>query len=322
MNTQQFVDAMRKRFGDLFTEHEVMSAHTTMKVGGVADFYLEADSAEAIIEAVGLARQAKLPYLVVGGGANVIFSDFGFPGLVIHNRTKTISFLPEKSQVLVDSGVAGARLVMEAASRNLGGLEFLATIPGTIGGAVFGNAGAYGGLTGDFVRGATLLMPDGSIKQVSSDWFGFGYRSSKPKRLAHEGKEKPVILSVRLQFQHFKREDILKKISAMHQKRRERQPQGETVSGSIFKNPAGRPSGLQESEEFIKRTSNYLIRLAGANKLRVGEAAVSKTNANWIINLGNARSSDVRELAEKMRQQVREKTGEVLEEEIEYVGQW
>lgn len=322
MNTTQLAQKLKEIFGERFREHEVMAAHTTMKVGGVADFYVEVDTTDEVIETVVLASQAKLPYLLVGGGGNVVFSDFGFPGLVIHNRTRNISFLPEKSQVIVDSGVPGARLVMEAAARNLGGLEFLATIPGTVGGAVYGNAGAYGGVTGDFVRGATLLLPDGSIKHIDPPWFEFAYRLSKLKRLGKEGADKPIILTILLQFQRFKRDDILKKISEMHAKRRERQPQGQTVSGSVFKNPAGRPSKLAETQEFIEKTSNYLICKAGAHKLRVGDAAVSSKNANWIVNLGNARAGDIRDLAEKVRQQVREQTGEVLEEEIEYVGQW
>ncbi|MBI3495539.1 UDP-N-acetylmuramate dehydrogenase, partial [Candidatus Berkelbacteria bacterium] len=259
---------------------------------------------------------------VLGSGGNTVFSDFGFAGLVIHNRSRTIAFLLDHSQVIVDSGVPSARLIMEAAAKNLGGLEFLATIPGTIGGAVYGNAGAYGGITGDFVRGATLLLPDGTVKNVAQAWLQFQYRSSKLKRLPR-GHRQPIILSVRLQFQHFKREDILKKISEMHKKRRERQPQGLTVSGSIFRNPAGRPSHLEgESKAFIERTASYLIRSSGAHRLRVGGAAIAKENANWITNLGNARASDIRELAERVRLQVREKTGEVLEEEIEYLGQW
>ncbi|MBI3261415.1 UDP-N-acetylmuramate dehydrogenase [Candidatus Berkelbacteria bacterium] len=322
MTIAQFTDALKERFGDRFSEHEVMADHTTMHLGGVADFYVEADTTEEIIQAATFATQANVPYFLVGGGANVIFSDFGFPGLIIHNRTKNISLMTEKSQAIVDAGVPGARLVMEAAARNLGGLEFLATIPGTIGGAVYGNAGAYGGAIGDYVRGATLLMPDGTIKQVDQAWFVFSYRMSRVKQLAKEGKPKPIILTVTFQFQRFKREDILGKIGEMHGKRRERQPQGETVSGSIFKNPAGRPSGLTESDEFIKKTANYLIRAAGAHRLRVGGAALSPKNANWIVNLGTARSGDIRDLTERIRTQVREKTGEVLEEEIEYVGQW
>lgn len=329
MTIAQFTDTMKMQFGDRFSEHEVMADHTTMHLGGVADFYIEADTSEEIVQAAALATQAKVPYFLVGGGANIIFSDFGFPGLIIHNRTKNISLMVEKSQAIVDAGVSGARLVMEAAARNLGGLEFLATIPGTIGGAVYGNAGAYGGAIGDYVRGATILMPaspaggpDGTTVQVDHTWFSFGYRTSKLKQLAKEGKSKPIVLTVTIQFQRFKREDILGKIGEMHAKRRERQPEGKTVSGSIFKNPAGRPSGLTEGEEFVKKTANYLIRAAGAHRLRVGGAALSPKNANWIVNLGTARGSDIRDLTERVREQVRDKTGEVLEEEIEYVGQW
>lgn len=314
-----------------FCEHELMRSHTTMQVGGVADFYYEANSINDIINAVKTAIEIDLPYFILGGGSNVIFSDYGFPGLVIKNSSKNISFLNEKSQVIIDAGVSLVKLIHEATSNNLSGLEFMYGIPGTVGGAVYGDAGAYGQSIGDFVKSATVLIPgEGSeepqIVQVDNKWFEFYYRSSKIKKTP--GQKKPVILTIHLQLAQNRQEEIMRRLNSFKQKRWDSQPVGMS-SGCIFKNPipetlvnvSGR--GSKNMPEFSKeRTAGFMLDHAGAKKLKIGNVRVSNKHANFIINSGNAKAQEVRQLAEAMRDVVQKKYNINLTEEIEYVGQW
>lgn len=312
-------------------EHEVIRDYTTMKVGGVADFYFEAKTTDDLIKAVNAATLAKIPYFVLGGGSNIIFSDYGFPGLVIKNATNNIAFMMEKSQVIVDSGASTQKVILEMISQNLSGLEFLFGIPGTIGGAVYGNAGAHGQSIGDYVKSATLFLPGegeepGEIVQYPSEWFEFQYRASKLKKMT--GFNKPVILSVKLQLSQSRQEETMRRLNNWKNKRLETQPTGWSA-GCIFKNSipeeiqdiAGR--GSRSMPELSReRTAGYMLDKAGAKKLKVGGARVSAKHANFILNIENAKAQDVRKLAEEMRAAVKSKFDVDLEEEIEYIGQW
>lgn len=316
-----------------FREHELMRNHTTIQVGGVADYYFNASSVDEIIRAVKAANEIKLPYFILGSGSNIVFSDYGFPGLVIKNKTNNISFMIEKSQVIVDAGVTLGQLISEATSHNLAGLEFLYGIPGTIGGAIYGDAGAYGQSIGDYVKSATVLVyPDDSEKdaeiiQVDTKWFEFGYRSSKLKKLKNNLK-KPVILTVRLQLSQSRQEEIIRRINISKEKRWATQPIGKTA-GCVFKNPipeelidvSGR--GSRNMPELPKeRTAGFMLDRSGAKKLKVGDVKVSPKHANFLLNTGQAKASEVRTLIENMRSAVQNKYDISLEEEIEYVGQW
>lgn len=312
-------------------EHVVMRDYTTMKVGGVADFYFEAKTSDDLMKAVNAATVAKMPYFILGGGSNVIFSDYGFPGIVIKNMTNNIAFMMEKSQVIVDSGASIQKVILEMVSQNLSGLEFLFGIPGTVGGAVYGNAGAYGQSIGDFIKSATLFLPGGGdepgeIVQYPNEWFEFKYRSSKLKRMA--GFEKPIILSIKLQLSQSRQEETMRRLNIWKNKRLESQPSGQSA-GCIFKNSipvelqdiAG--CGSRNMPELPKeRTAGYMLDKAGAKKLKCGGARVSPKHANFILNIENAKAQDVRQLAEEMRAAVKAKFDINLEEEIEYVGQW
>lgn len=300
---------LKKILGDKLKEHEPMKNHTTFGVGGVADFYFEAETIEDLIKAVEAARKLNINYLILGSGSNVLFSDYGFPGLVIINRTKNIAFILDKSQVICDSGVLLNRLIMEATDRDLSGLENLIGIPGTVGGAVYGNVGVKDCEIGDFIKGVTLLSR-GKIVRYSGKWLEPEYRITKLKKMGQENR--PVILSVKLQLARSKKEDILRRIQENLKWRREKQPIGEKCAGSIFKN-----SG-QEKE----KTAGYLLDQSGAKKIKVGDAEVSGIHANFIINKDKAKAYDIRMLIEQLRDLVREKQNIVLEEEIEYLGMW
>lgn len=327
MNKKKITEKLKEKL----KEHEVMRDHTTMKVGGVADFYFEAKTTGELIKAVNAATEANAPYFILGSGSNVVFSDYGFPGLVIKNSAANIAFMMEKSQAIVDSGASIQKTILEMVSQNLSGLEFLFGIPGTIGGAVYGNAGAYGQSIGDYVKSATLLLPGkpgekGEIMQLAASWFEFRYRSSKLKEMA--GLRKPVILSVRLQFSQSRQEETMRRLNTWKNKRLESQPIGQSA-GCVFKNPIPEElediygKGSRHMPELPKeRTAGYLLDKAGAKKMKVGGARVSAKHANFILNTGEAKAQDVRKLAEEMRAAVKNKFNITLEEEIEYVGQW
>lgn len=312
-------------------EHELMRDHTTMQVGGVADFYYEAKSVDELVNAVKTAAKINLPYFILGGGSNVIFSDYGFPGLVIKNSATNISFMNEKSQVIVDAGVNLSKLILEATSNNLSGLEFLWGVPGTVGGAVYGNAGAYGQAIGDYVKFATVLIPgdeekEAEIIQVDNKWFEFNYRSSKMKRL--KGAKKPIILTLRIQLAQNRQEEIMRRLNEYKQKRWSTQPVG-LCAGCIFKNPIPESlsgvngKGSRNMPEFPKeRTAGFMLEHAGSKKMKIGNVRVSPKHANFIINSGTAKAREVRQLAEQMRAAVQKKYGVDLYEEVEYIGRW
>ena len=311
---------------DGLKEHEVMRDHTTMRVGGVADYYYEAKSVDELVKAVKAATKAEIPYFILGGGSNIIFSDFGFPGLVIKNSTSNIAFMNEKSQAIVDAGVPLLTFILEATSHNFAGLEFLYGVPGTVGGAIYGNAGAYGQAIGDFVKYVTVLMPSGEIIQQEASWMEFGYRESILKK--ETGFRKPVILSVRIQLAQNRQEEIMRRINSYKEKRWQTQPIG-LSAGCVFRNPipkelenvTGRGSkGMPELPK--ERRAGYILEKSGAKKLKVGNARVSSKHANYILNESDAKAQEIRQLIELMRNAAKEEFDVNLKEEVEFVGQW
>jgi UDP-N-acetylmuramate dehydrogenase len=324
---------LKSVLGEGVIENEPLSRHTTLGIGGPARYFYRAKTISDLILAVQTALKLKIPYIVLGNGSNVVVSDKGFFGLCIKNETQNLSFIKDKAQVLADSGVPLSRLIIESASYDLGGLEFLYGIPGTVGGAIVSNAGTFGGAIGDFVISATLLFPNGSIKRVTKKWLFFGYRDSKILHL----KPRPIILSVKFQLSTNRKEEILRKIQHFQKIRAIKHPL-EKSAGSYFKNPKAdkiwakkyldmRGEKDMEIWEQLSKTGHipagWLLEQAGAKKIRVKAARVSKKHANFIINYkGRAKASQVRELAALLKQKVHEKFGIILEEEVEYVGEW
>jgi len=306
---------LERELGDELKVNVVLKDLVSIGVGGVADFFYEAKSIENLVHAVSYAYKLKIPYFVIGSGTNVIPSDAGFPGLVIKNSSSNIVFANDSSQVIADSGVKIASLVNLAASRGLGGLEFLFGVPGTIGGAVYGNAGAFGYEISDFVKSLTLLLPKDEemiMAKHSSAWMNFSYRKSNLKTDNFSKDSKPIILTVRLQLVQRRRDEIVNMIQENLKLKKGKQPLSERSSGSFFKN-----IGL-ESE----LSAGYLLDQSGVKKLKVGGAAFSKKHANFLVNSKNATALDIRMLADKAKKAVKEKFGKDLEEEIEYIGRW
>ncbi|KKQ18850.1 MAG: UDP-N-acetylenolpyruvoylglucosamine reductase [Berkelbacteria bacterium GW2011_GWA1_36_9] len=312
-------------------EHVVMRDYTTLHIGGVADYFFEAKTIDDLIKAVRTAVDLKIPYFILGNGSNILFSDYGFAGLVIKNATTNISIMKEKSQVIVDAGVMLPRLIMALASDDLAGLEFLYGVPGTVGGALYGNAGAWGNAISDYLKNLTVLEKDSEsgipkVSQYSASWLDFTYRSSKLKRL--KSKEKPVILTAQFQLARSQKEEIIRRLNVIQKKRQATQPIG-LSAGSIFRNPIPKElknisgTGTKNMPEFAKeRTAGFMLEQVGAKKLKVGSAEVSGLHANFILNKNGAKGAEIRSLIEEIRDKVNEKFGIVLEEEIEYIGQW
>lgn len=281
---------------------EPLSDHVQIKVGGPADFYYEAHNSIELAAVVKAASEEKISYTIIGNGANILVSDKGVTGLVIQNHSKNIKFLPH-GFVEVDSGVDNADLILAAKNRNLSGMERLLKVPGTIGGAVYMNAGDTGKreFFGDLVISVGIIDKEGNIKKVKQKECKFGYRSS---RFQSTGE---VILKAKLQLQQSSREEIERKakdilVRKMHH------PSGATV-GSTFKNPGNYHSG-------------ELIEKAGLKGKTIGGAKISEKHANFIINTGNATAADVKSLIDLMKKSVKDKFNVNLQEEVRYIGEW
>lgn len=308
-------DKLVSELGDSLIIGEALKNHTSIKVGGNADYFYIAKEVNDLVKSVNLAYSLKIPYFILGGGYNIICSDKGFSGMVIKNECSNIAFSSDNSQVIVDSGVSLGKLINLAASRDLGGLEFLCGIPGTVGGSVYGNAGAFNYEIGDFVKSVTLLVPKEDkmvIIKKPKEWFDFSYRSSKMKKLFENEKFRPVILTVKLQLVRRRNDEILKMLRKNLSIKSQTQPLNEASSGCFFRN-------INKTKE---GTAGYLLDISGAKKIRIGGAQFSKKHANFLINKKNATASDIRILSNKAKILVKEKCNSDLFEEVEYIGKW
>lgn len=306
-------DTVERVFKERLQKDVPLSRYTAARIGGKADLLFEADSTQDLVEMIQLCWQTSLPFTLMGGGSNLLVSDAGVRGLVILNRARALQFEQEQTppQVRAESGANLGVIARMAAQRGLGGLEWAAGIPGSLGGAIFGNAGAHGSdMSGNLVLAEILhrhehdQAPQARIEQWTVDRFEYAYRSSALKRRPGEG----IILSAVLKLESGLPEMVQEKIDEYTAYRRRTQPPGASL-GSMFKNPPGDYAGR-------------LIEAAGLKGLRIGEAQISTLHANFFINLGQARAMDVYRLIEASRKAVQEKFGVTLDLEIEFVGEW
>jgi len=306
---------IKSALGDKLRSDCLLRDLTTIGVGGLTDYYFEAENIDELVDAVNVAYENDIPFLVIGWGSNIIASDYGFSGLVIKNKSTNLVFSEEKGQVIADSGISIGKLLNSAASNDLGGLEFIAGLPGTLGGAINNNAGAKDYAIGDFVKNVTVIEEKAGKIEISrhnNKWMEFGYRTSRLKTEYKNEKFKPVILTARIQLAHKRKDEILKLIQKNLEERKEKQPWGEKSAGSFFKNTG----------KIKEQAAGYLLDKSGAKKLREGGAQVSKKHANFIINRDKATARDIRSLADAMRDLVKKEYNQELEEEVEYIGKW
>lgn len=276
---------------------------TSFRIGGPADLFYELKKVEDLPEILNEAKKLKISTVVLGGGSNTIFSDKGFRGLVIQIKASEIK--KEDSTIIADAGTLLSQVIQFAIKENLSGMEKMTGIPGTIGGAVRGNAGAYGTEIKDILIKALIYSPEKGLREEAKEYFKFGYRHSVVK------DTNEIVLRA---FLHLKSTDpekmkMLQEESLFIIKNRiSKQPKGFT-SGSFFKNPG----------ENLK--AGYLLEQAGCKGLQVGDAQVSKDHANWLINRGNATLKDVLELSDMMKSRVKEKFDIDLKREVQIVGE-
>jgi len=287
--------------------HEPMARHTSLKVGGPAEFYVRVREQDHLINWVRLAREQGIAYFILGHGSNILVADKGVRGLVIHNDcqrytlTETTDGL--EARLWTESGASLPGLAYQVGKCGWAGLEWATGIPSAIGSAVVNNVGAYGRCIADVLKTATLLDADGVVREYVPVDLGFEYRSSRLK-----GQRERVVLAASLGLHKDAREAIAARVARYAAHRRSTQPTDPSV-GSVFKNPPG---------DFAGR----LLEQAGLKGKQIGDAAVSQLHANWIVNTGRATAADMRALIEEMQAQVRAKFGIELEPEIEFVGDW
>lgn len=303
-NTLSAVDVLRQKFGDAVQEHAALAQYTSARIGGPADVLVTVKSADEMADVMQLIWEHDFPYYILGGGSNVLVSDNGFRGVVVLNRAKEIRFeTGDQPQVWCEAGVVIANLAKRCASKGLAGLEWSAAVPGTVGGAVYGNAGAFGGDMNDNLVWAELLTRNGREK-LSVGQMGYGYRTSVLKR----GEIKGIILSALLKLKNSTKEEASVKIEQFSARRKATQPPGASM-GSMFKNPEGDHAGR-------------LIEAAGLKGTRIGNAEISTVHGNFFINHGETRAEDIRALIQLAQKTVLEKFNVKLELEVELVDDW
>lgn len=277
---------------------------SNFRIGGPADFYFEAKALDELRAVVAAAREAKMRYYVIGGGFNLLFDDAGFRGLIIRNACRGLEFDPDSVRLTAVGGTMLSELAKFCRDRGLGGLEFLAGIPGTVGGAIYGNAGAFGRSIGEMLEDA-LLMDRGGIERrgrIPGD-FEFGYRDSRLKQT------RDIVLSAVFRPIPGEQAAVGACMDAYLALRVERHPEpGMAYAGCFFKNPPG-PDGK-------RLPAGKLLEDVGAKQLAVGGAAVFHGHGNFLYNRGNATAADIRGLAEILKTRVRERFGVELEEEV------
>jgi UDP-N-acetylmuramate dehydrogenase len=301
----------QESFGDSFRQDVQVAGYTTAGLGGPADFLVTVRSAEEMIEAVSLARRQHIPYWVLGDGSNVLVSDLGMRGLVIRNRAKGVKFRHNGTGVVVqaESGVNLSSLARRCASRGLDGLTWATGIPGTVGGAVVGNAGAHGGDIAGSLRQVSILDRDLRVRDYRATEMEYEYRSSALKA-SHtgQGETDRVVLVAEFNLRPASVSELERRMAEIVKHRKENQPPGASM-GCMFKNPPGDYAGRLMDEAELKG-------------LRIGGAQISPVHANFIINDDQATAEDVRQLMAEAWHAVKDRFGVALEPEVELIGDW
>jgi UDP-N-acetylmuramate dehydrogenase len=307
------MDRLESVFGKQLRRDIPLRRYTASRVGGPADLLLEVRSANELARAVSLLWEQEIPYLILGGGSNVLVSDLGVRGVVVLNRARKVRFqqATRPPAVWAESGANLGLVARQAALRGLAGLEWAAGIPGTIGGALYGNAGAHGSDMSANQPVAEILhcmQVGGAAAPLREEWsmekLELTYRSSMLKRFPG----KAVILAALLRLVPGEPAAIQAKMDELVAYRRRTQPPGASM-GSMFRNPPGDYAGR-------------LIEAAGLKGLVVGDAQISSLHANFFINLGRATAADIAALIGQARQAVLDRFGIELELEIEILGEW
>ena len=287
---------------------EPMSRHTTFGIGGPADAYAIAESEEQLQTLVDIARRHAVPFLILGAGSNILVGDSGIRGLVIENGSGRVDQPVHQSNgsllVRAQSGTSLAGLARRLSSAGLAGLEWACGIPGSLGGAVIYNAGAYGGCLADCLRSVRVANSSAEVAELAASELSLGYRGSAFTRGVLQGK---VVLSADLILHAGDPQVSAARVAELDARRQAAQPPGRNA-GSVFKNTPERPAW-------------WLIDQVGLRGHRIGDAQISPKHTNFIVNRGQARASDVKALMALAQERVEERFGLRLEPEVTLVGE-
>jgi UDP-N-acetylmuramate dehydrogenase len=307
------IDKLSSLFGERLQRDILLERYTSARIGGPADYLVEVLSADELAQAARLLWSERIPWLLLGGGSNVLVIDAGVRAVVLINHARQVRFAEEAQppSVWAESGANFGLVARQAAARGLAGLEWAAGIPGTIGGAVVGNAGAHGGdmvsnlLVADILQHIPAKAQEPVLRQ---EWqverLEYAYRTSRLKKQMGE----TVVLAAALRLERSTVEVVQDKLNTLVDYRHRTQPPGASM-GSMFKNPTGDHAGR-------------LIEAAGLKGLQKGDAQISDLHANFFVNRGRASAADVYDLIRTAHRAVLEKFGVSLELEIELIGEW
>lgn len=291
-------------------QDEPLGRYTSFRVGGPADWLIRANDSDALVRAVYVARRAKLPYRIIGGGSNILVSDAGFRGIIILNKATNYEMIEHARGFVLcaDSGVMLPRLAGELAKRGASGMEWAVGIPGTIGGAIVQNAGAWGSETKERLLSAEYVMPsEDAVHTVQAAQLGLRYRGSNILDVAPD--QRPILVRAWFRLDRDDPSSIATRNAMNIAERTATQPR-QASGGSTFRNPEG------------ERAAGWLLDQVGMKGFRIGNAAFSDRHANFIVNLGGATAEDIRELIKVGHHRVKLRFGIALHPEIEFVGEW
>ena len=300
---------LKEKYGDRLLDHEVVRQHLSIAVGGVADYYLEVFTINELIETVNYCQENDILFRVIGSGSMILISDYGYPGIIIKNSSSTISILPGSNKIIVDSGVLLPRLITYLVNKNIGGLEFLTGEKGTIGGAIYNNKQGYfldhnneKKSINSYLKKITILSPRGEALSRSAIWLKSEDSFTKIKNQF----EKNIILTAIFQLYQSRQEDLVRKMNEINKPRKWEN----IVSGDIFCDYTG-------------KNANEIIKKAKINKIKEKNIILNPDYPNRLmLKQKDIIANDVRMFIEKLRQAIFDNTDIMLEENIEYLGQW
>ena len=287
---------------DILTE-EPMSRHTTFRIGGEAACFIRISSEEQLRKLIPYFENVGVEYFVLGKGSNLLVGDKGYPGVILQISDACQQIEAEENRLQVQAGAALSKVALFAMERGLEGLEFAAGIPGTVGGGVVMNAGAYGGEMKQVVESVRVLSSEGEILTLDNDTMEFGYRTSIIRNRNF------TVLSVTFRLREGNREEIRARIEDFQKRRMEKQPLNYPSAGSTFKRPEGYFAGK-------------LIMDAGLRGFQIGDARVSDKHCGFVVNVGKATARDGTDVIEEVQERVRERFGVSLEREVIYLGEF
>lgn len=299
---------IKQKFCDLLGEERVlfqepMNRHTTFRIGGPAEVFLVPESVEQIRGALKLCREEQLPYFILGNGSNLLVSDSGYRGVIIQMDRNMGKIELEGTEIRACAGALLSSIAAAARKASLTGFEFAGGIPGTLGGAVVMNAGAYGGEMKDVLKEVTVMTAEGDIRTLPAQQLELGYRTSIIRKAGY------LVLEAVIALEEGDPQVIQAKMKELADKRTEKQPLEYPSAGSTFKRPEGHFAGK-------------LIMDSGLRGYRMGGAQVSEKHCGFVINTGGATAKDVRELIDHVVRTVEEKFGVTLEPEVKFLGEF